>query len=67
MEAIILEVLEFPIGVAFTGLLLLVGVAAAVAFGYAATEEKAGARLFWAEWPIPERMPAAERKVRLAA
>ena len=40
-----------------------------VLFGYMAEEEKAGRRLYWAEWPIPgtEETSFEEKGFRLAA
>jgi len=70
MEGIILEaeVLASPWGI-IAGLLLLVIGAVSALFGYMAEEEKAGRRLFWAEWPIPETGPSPfiEEEFRLAA
>ncbi len=70
MEGIVLEVeaLASPWGF-IAGLSLLAIVAVTVLFGYMAEEEKAGRRLFWAEWPIPESGPPPifEEELRLAA
>jgi hypothetical protein len=69
MEGILFELLTIEFAVAFTGLLLLIAVAAGVILAGMAEEEREGARLLWAEWPIAgTAMPVApERKVRLAA
>ena len=50
------------------GMSLLAVVVGVVLFGYMAEEEKAGRRLFWAEWPIPETEPSSyKEELRLAA
>jgi Na+/H+ antiporter NhaD/arsenite permease-like protein len=68
MEGILYELLTVEFAVAFTGLLLLIAAAAGVILAGMAEEEREGARLLWAEWPIPVTEPVApERKVRLAA
>ena len=54
MEILGMEELVVGFGVAFTTLLLLIGVAAAIALAGIAEEEKAGHRLPWAEWPMDE-------------
>jgi len=71
MEGIILELetLVSPWSL-IAGTCLLAIVAGAVLFGYMAEEEKAGRRLHWAEWPIPEsEVPPHEHEeeLRLAA
>jgi len=69
MEGILFEIPTVEFAVAFTGLLLLIAVAAGVILAGMAEEEREGARLLWAEWPIAGTAePAApEKKVRLAA
>jgi hypothetical protein len=70
MEGIILELegLVSPLWF-ITGVSLLAVVAGIVMFGYASDEEKAGRRLYWAEWPIPgsEEPSSEEEELRLAA
>lgn len=69
MEGILFELLTVEFSVAFTGLLFLIAVAAGVVLAGMAEEEREGARLLWAEWPIPETAApiVPERKLRLAA
>jgi hypothetical protein len=69
MEGIYFETLTVEFGVAFTGLLCLVAIASGLLLAAMAEEEKAGARLLWAEWPIPgtEITPPVRERVRLAA
>lgn len=69
MEAIILEVAEFGFGAAFTGLLVLLAVAAVTVLAGMAEGEKAGARYTWAAEPLPGAVeePVEKEKVRLAA
>ncbi|MFA6147049.1 MAG: hypothetical protein WC899_02440 [bacterium] len=59
MEILGMEELVVGFGVAFTTLLLLIGVAAAIALAGIAEEEKAGHRLLWADWPMDEKVEAA--------
>ncbi len=40
--------------VSLAGFVLLVLSVCGICLGYMAEEEKAGRRLYWAEWPIPE-------------
>jgi len=68
MEFIALEELVVEFGVAFTALLALIGVVAVITLAGMAEEEATGARLLWAEWPIPETIAPAEKvEFRLAA
>lgn len=68
MEILGLEEFVVGFGVAFTTLLALIGVAAGIVLAGMAEEEAAGARLLWAEWPLPEKAVAApEVELRLAA
>ncbi|MBP2677304.1 MAG: hypothetical protein H6Q83_224 [Deltaproteobacteria bacterium] len=68
MELLGMEEFVVGFGVAFTTLLVLIGVAAAVALAGIAEEEKAGHRLLWAEWPADERVEVApEVEFRKAA
>lgn len=70
MEGIFFEALTVEFGVAFTGVLLLIAIAAGLLLAGMAEEETAGTRLLWAEWPLPETIgyiPYEEPKVRLAA
>ena len=69
MEGILLEleVLSSPWSIVAGSALLAIAAAAAL-LGYTAEEERAGRRLFWAEWPIPEsEAPPREEELRLAA
>jgi len=70
MEGIILELeaLATPLA-AVVGSSLLAVVFGVVMFGYTSEEEKAGRRLYWAEWPIPgSEEPSSEKEeFRLAA
>ena len=70
MEGIILELeaLTTPLA-GIVGLSLLAVVFGIVMLGYTAEEEKAGRRLYWAEWPIPgsEAPSPEEEEFRLAA
>jgi hypothetical protein len=59
MELLGMEDFVVGFGVAFTTLLVLIGVAAAIALAGIAEEEKAGHRLPWAEWPEDERVEVA--------
>jgi hypothetical protein len=68
MEFLALEEFVVGFGVAFTTLLVLVGVAAGIVLAGIAEEEKAGARLLWAEWPLPGKFEVAGKvELRLAA
>jgi hypothetical protein len=68
MEFLALEEFVVGFGVAFTTLLVLVGVAAGIVLAGIAEEEKAGARLLWAEWPLPGKVEVAGKvELRLAA
>jgi hypothetical protein len=70
MEGIYFETLVVEFGVAFTALLALIAVGAGLLLAGMAEEERAGARIFWAESPITgitEVAPPAEERVRLAA
>ncbi len=68
MEAIFIEVADVTFGVAFTGLLALLLVAAGIFLAGIGEAEAAGARFTWAEWPLPETIaPPAEEQARLAA
>ncbi|MBP2669169.1 MAG: hypothetical protein H6Q80_1371 [Deltaproteobacteria bacterium] len=70
MEGIILdfEALVSPWAIVGGVSLLAVGVALML-LGHASDEEKAGRRLYWAEWPVPgtEETSFEEEKLRLAA
>ena len=68
MEILALEGFVVGFGVAFTTLLALIGMIAGIALAGIAEEEKAGARLLWAEWPLPEKVEIAPKvELRLAA
>lgn len=70
MEGIVLEEMIVGFGSAFAGFILLVVAYTVAILAYIAEEEKAGAHLTWAEWPLPETAepaPPKEEKVRLAA
>jgi hypothetical protein len=68
MEILALEEFVVGFGVAFTTLLLLIGVTAGIVLAGIAEEEKAGVRLLWAEWPLPEKAEVAGKvELRLAA
>lgn len=69
MEGVFFESLTVAFGVAFTGVVALIAIAAFVLLGGMAEAESAGSRLHWAEWPIPgtEIVTPAEERVRLAA
>ncbi|MBI5905418.1 MAG: hypothetical protein HZB86_07680 [Deltaproteobacteria bacterium] len=68
MEILAMEEFAVTFGVAFTTLLALVGVAAGVVLAGIAEEEKAGARLLWAEWPMDEKVRTVPRvELRIAA
>jgi len=69
MEGLFYEIPTIVSVAVFTGLLFLIAVAAGVILAGMAEEEKEGARLFWAEWPIAgaAEVTAPEEKVRLAA
>ena len=68
MEILALEEFVVTFGVAFTALLALICVAAGIALAGTAEEEKAGARLLWAEWPMDEPVRTAPRvELRIAA
>ncbi len=68
MEAIFIEVSALTFGVAFAGAIALLVIAAGIFLAGMAEAESAGARLIWAEWPLPETIAPPERaKVRLAA
>ena len=68
MEILGMEEFVAGFGVAFTTLLALIGVVAAIALAGIAEEEKAGHRLLWTEWPMDEKVEAApEVELRKAA
>jgi len=68
MEFLVLEPFVVGFGVAFTTLLALIGVTAGIVLAGIAEEEKAGARLLWAEWPLPGKVEVAGKvELRLAA
>jgi len=59
MELLGMEDFVVGLGVTFITTLILIGVAAAIALGGIAEEEKAGHRVLWAEWPADERVEVA--------
>jgi hypothetical protein len=68
MEGVILEGITVDISIA--ALIFFGALVTAVFLAWMNEEEKAGARLTWAGWPLPETEKAAppeEEKVRLAA
>ncbi len=68
MEAIFLEVADLTFGAVFAGAIALLVAAAAIFLAGMGEAEAAGARLTWAEWPLPETVaPPAKAEVRLAA
>ena len=68
MEAIFIDVSALTLGVAFTGLIALLVVAAGIFLAGMAEAESAGARFTWAEWPLPETVaPPEKAKLRLVA
>lgn len=68
MEILALDEFVVGFGVAFTTLLALIGVSAGIILAGMAEEEAAGARLLWAEWPLPEKAVVAPKvELRLAA
>ena len=68
MEAIFIEVEALTLGVAITGLIALLVVAAGIFLAGMAEAETAGARFTWAEWPLPETVaPPEKAKLRLVA
>lgn len=68
MEAIFIELEALTFGVAFAGLVALVVVAAGIFLAGMGEAEAAGARLTWAEWPLPETVAPPEKvKLRLVA
>lgn len=69
MEGILLDLGTAVSPWPFMGALAALALAAGtILLGYMAEEEKAGRRLFWAEWPLPEREEApGEEEYRMAA
>jgi hypothetical protein len=68
MEILALEEFVVGFGVAFTTLLALIGVTAGIVLAGIAEEEGSGARLLWAEWPLPEKAEVAPKvELRIAA
>ncbi len=68
MEGIFYETLEVGIGVTFTAFAILGVLVAGIFLAGMAEAERAGARLTWAEWPLPGTVETArEEPVRLAA
>ena len=68
MEGIILE--GIPIDVAIAAFIFLGAVVTGVFLAWMNEEEKAGASLTWAGWPLPETekpVDAVEEKLRAAA
>ena len=54
-------------GVVGGGALAVIAVVSCI-FGYLAEQERAGRRVFWAEWPIPEsEPPVTTDEMRIAA
>jgi hypothetical protein len=69
MEGIILglEAMASQLSV-IGGVSLLAVVIGVVLLGYMSEEEKAGRRLYWAEWPIPgSEVSSRKEELRLAA
>ncbi len=66
MEGIFFELGTEVFAASFACLLLLIAAAAGIVLAGMAEDEREGARLLWAEWPIPETA-APERKLRVAA
>ncbi|KRT75020.1 MAG: hypothetical protein XU12_C0001G0211 [Deltaproteobacteria bacterium CSP1-8] len=70
MEGIVLEGMTVGFDIAIAAFLILVAAVTGTFLAWMATEEEAGARFAWAEWPLPETAepaPPREEKVRLAA
>lgn len=68
MEAILIDVSAVTFGAAFAGLIALLVVAGGIFLAGMGEAEAAGARLTWAEWPLPETVaPPEEARTRLAA
>lgn len=68
MEILVLEPFVVGFGIAFTTLMALIGVTAGIVLAGIAEEEKAGARLLWAEWPLPGKVEVPGKvELRLAA
>lgn len=69
MEGILLDTVAFGFLVAALHGAIVVAAATGILFGYMTEEERTGARLPWAEWPVYEKAmaPPVERKLRVAA
>lgn len=69
MEDILLDAVVFGFDVAALHVAIVTMAATGALFGYMAEEERTGARLFWAEWPVYEKVeaPTVERELRAAA
>ncbi len=55
MEGAFFTIQDFVVttGAFFGGVIVLGLVVAGILFGYMREEERNGARLYWAEWPLP--------------
>ncbi len=68
MEAIFIDLSAVTFGAAFAGLIALLVVVGGIFLAGMGEAEAAGARLTWAEWPLPETVtPPEEARTRLAA
>ncbi len=68
MEAIFIEVSALTFGAVFAGAIALLLVVGGIFLAGMGEAEAAGARLTWAEWPLPETAaPPEKERVRLAA
>lgn len=69
MEGILLDTVAFGFHVAALHGAIVVAAATGALFGFMEEEERTGARLLWAEWPVygKAEAPPVERELRIAA
>jgi len=69
MEGILLDTVAFGFTTAAIHGAILIAAATGALFGYMEEEERAGARLTWAEWPVygTTAVPPVERELKIAA
>lgn len=69
MEGILLDTVAFEFTTAVIHGAILIAAATGAFFGYMEEEERAGARLTWADWPVYGKIvaPPVERELKIAA
>jgi len=69
MEGILLDTVAFGFTTAAIHGAIIIAAATGALFGYMEEEERAGARLTWADWPLYGKTvaPPVERELKIAA